>query len=188
MRNLLIGVFTLFWCALVFLVTFWLTFPSDTLVERVRWEVPERLGKEYSIDLASVSPWWVGLSAQDVMAGGMEQVGLAQPAGAVYEQGIVRHAGAFRDRGAGGLGEAVTRAGDEILEDIFPVQIGWVARGDVLEGREEFLVRRVGGLGLGQETHADESSGRVLGGFGEQTGRILAAVVLLLRAGGLDFQ
>ncbi len=65
MKKLLMALFALCWCAVVFVVTFWATFPSDALVDRVRWEVPQRLGKEYAIDLASVSPWWVGVSAQD---------------------------------------------------------------------------------------------------------------------------
>jgi len=55
----------LLWASLVFVVTYWLTFPSQTLADRARWETPQVMGKAYSLDLAGVSPWWVGVSAQD---------------------------------------------------------------------------------------------------------------------------
>ncbi|HHO50484.1 MAG TPA: type II secretion system protein GspN [Deltaproteobacteria bacterium] len=65
MRTLGMIVGGVLWCAVVFLATFWLTFPSDALIERIRYEVPGRM-PGYSIDLASVSPWWIGGSAQDI--------------------------------------------------------------------------------------------------------------------------
>ena len=54
------------WCIVVFAGTLYATFPSDELIQRAKIEVPDALGPEYSIDIASVSPWWVGVSASDV--------------------------------------------------------------------------------------------------------------------------
>ncbi len=66
MRRLLMGVFGVFWAALVFVLTLWLTFPSDAFVQRIRAEAPGVLGAEYSLDLVSASPWWVGVSTHDL--------------------------------------------------------------------------------------------------------------------------
>ncbi|MBX2796251.1 MAG: type II secretion system protein GspN [Myxococcales bacterium] len=54
------------WCMLIFSFTLWLTFPSDTLIERIRHETPRMMGSEYSSDLASIAPWWFGVAAKDV--------------------------------------------------------------------------------------------------------------------------
>jgi type II secretion system protein N len=54
------------WFGLVFVVTFWMTFPSDTLAERLKYEVQEGSAGAYQLQVASVRPWWVGLSGTDV--------------------------------------------------------------------------------------------------------------------------
>lgn len=80
MRTVLTGLLALLWVSVVFVGTLWLTFPSDTFAERLRYEVPNTLGPEYSADVKSVAPWWVGLSAQDLKIyhtarGGEEEAG-----------------------------------------------------------------------------------------------------------------
>ena len=60
----------------------------------------------------------LGVAGGDLAAGGLEQVGLAQPDAAVDEQRVVSLAGRLADRHAGGVGQAVARAGDEGLEGV----------------------------------------------------------------------
>jgi len=66
MKRVLIGLGAVAWFCLLFLVTFTLLFPSDAVVERLRWEVQERSGDQYAMTMDSVGPWWLGASAQDV--------------------------------------------------------------------------------------------------------------------------
>jgi len=66
MKNLLLIAGGLFWFGFLFLVTFFITFPSDAVVERARWEVSERSNGQYSLELDDLSPWWLGASAADV--------------------------------------------------------------------------------------------------------------------------
>lgn len=66
MKAVLYVLGALVWSAVVFAATFWLTFPSETLINRLRYEVPRRMGEEYSAEIGSLRPWWVGLSADDV--------------------------------------------------------------------------------------------------------------------------
>ena len=54
------------WAAVVFAGTLWATFPSEAIVNRLRYEVPRVMGSEYSADIGRISPWWIGLSADDV--------------------------------------------------------------------------------------------------------------------------
>jgi type II secretion system protein N len=54
------------WTFAVFVGTFWLTFPSETLAERIEYEVPRVLGDRYVAEVGSVSPWWAGVSVSDV--------------------------------------------------------------------------------------------------------------------------
>ncbi|MEN0062654.1 MAG: type II secretion system protein GspN [Myxococcota bacterium] len=65
-QNLVFGAGVVVWSILVFAVTFYLTFPSDALVARIKEEAPNVLGPDYEVDLASAAPWWVGLSMTDV--------------------------------------------------------------------------------------------------------------------------
>ena len=54
------------WCVVVFVTTLYATFPSQALVDRIKVEAPNVLGPDTSVDLASVSPWWVGIAARDL--------------------------------------------------------------------------------------------------------------------------
>lgn len=55
------------WGAVVFTGALWLTFPSDAVAKRVSWEVEEQSGGEWRLQVASVSPWWFGASARNVI-------------------------------------------------------------------------------------------------------------------------
>ena len=55
----------LFWALAVFLGTFYLTFPSEAISLRLRYIIAERFDG-YTADIGSVSPWWLGLSIDDV--------------------------------------------------------------------------------------------------------------------------
>lgn len=55
------------WCVLVFVGVFYLTFPSDAVIARIQSEWPNGpFGRDSTVAMSSVSPWWVGLSAADV--------------------------------------------------------------------------------------------------------------------------
>ncbi|MFT5457623.1 MAG: type II secretion system protein N [Myxococcota bacterium] len=54
------------WFGLVFLISFYLTFPTDAIKERIRFEVHDGSGGEYNLEMESVTPWWVGLALHDV--------------------------------------------------------------------------------------------------------------------------
>jgi type II secretion system protein N len=66
MKRILIGLGAVVWFGFVFLLTFTFTFPSDAIIERVRWEVSERTRDEVAITMEGLGPWWLGASAQDV--------------------------------------------------------------------------------------------------------------------------
>jgi len=66
MRRFLLLVGGISWFGFLFVVTFFLTFPTDAVVERARWEVAERSNGQYSLELGDLGPWWVGASASDV--------------------------------------------------------------------------------------------------------------------------
>ena len=54
------------WFGVVFLVSFWMTFPQDAVKERIRYEVHNGSNGDYTLEMDSVSPWWVGLALGDV--------------------------------------------------------------------------------------------------------------------------
>lgn len=54
------------WCAVVFYGVLYLTFPSDAVIARLQAEAPKMLGQDSTIQLARVSPWWVGLAGRDI--------------------------------------------------------------------------------------------------------------------------
>jgi type II secretion system protein N len=66
MRKLLMVLAGAAWFVFLFLATFVMTFPSDAVIERLRYEVSERSGGQYSLELSDLGPWWVGSSAQNV--------------------------------------------------------------------------------------------------------------------------
>jgi type II secretion system protein N len=66
MRNVLFAVAVAGWGLIVFAGTFYVTFPSQAVADRIRYEVPRMMGDEYTVELGNVSPWWMGLSVSDV--------------------------------------------------------------------------------------------------------------------------
>ncbi len=66
-KPLTLAAVAVIWFAMVFVVSLQLTFPSELAAQRASWEVKERTAGAWSAELASVSPWWVGGSAQDVV-------------------------------------------------------------------------------------------------------------------------
>ena len=60
----------------------------------------------------------------DLVADRVHQVGLAEADPAVQEERVVGVAGALGDRQAGGVGEAVGRADDEVGEGVARVEVG----------------------------------------------------------------
>lgn len=67
MRRVLMGVAGVLWFALVFFVTWRLTFPSEAAGERLRVEVARATGGQYQLSLSDVKPWWTGIQANNVM-------------------------------------------------------------------------------------------------------------------------
>ncbi len=123
----------------------------------------------------------VGLAAEDVLAGGLQEVGFAEPAVAVDEEGVVGTARSFRDGGAGGGGEAVAGAGDEVVEDEIR------GEDDVVVGIAE-AGETAAGVGTGGEVDGDEFSGDGLDGFIEDIAALAHEVLLLNGRTGLDGQ
>jgi type II secretion system protein N len=67
------------WSAFVFVSVFYLAFPSEAVGNRISYEVRERTGGEYELELGSVYPWWVGVSASKVVASKVEPSGELMP-------------------------------------------------------------------------------------------------------------
>lgn len=54
------------WCALVFVVSMYVTFPSTAIVERARYEVQKASAGSYALEASGASPWWTGVALHDV--------------------------------------------------------------------------------------------------------------------------
>ena len=54
------------WFGLVFLVALRVTFPSQAVIDRIRWTVQEETGGQMALDMDSIGPWWTGASATNV--------------------------------------------------------------------------------------------------------------------------
>jgi len=65
-NQILFGLGVAAWSLVVFVVTLYLTFPSDAVVARIEQEAPRFLGRDYEVDIESASPWWIGVSMNDV--------------------------------------------------------------------------------------------------------------------------
>jgi type II secretion system protein N len=65
-RTFFLLVGAAFWSAFVFVTTWWLTFPSEEFGQRIRAEVPLRLGRGSTADVGPVGPWWLGVSASEL--------------------------------------------------------------------------------------------------------------------------
>ena len=103
----------------------------DGLDERVH----EGLGRDVAHPLA-------GEHGADVVPDGVEQVGLAQPGGAVDEQGVVGLRGRLGDRERGGVGETVRGTDDELVEGVARIERSGPAL--LGGGREPRAQRRFG--------------------------------------------
>lgn len=128
MRRLLLVLGALLWAAGFFLATFWLTFPSDTLANWIRHQVPLQLGSEWSADVESVSPWYAGVSVDGVklykeVRG--EDGEVAPQLAAIVEEANVRLALASILRGAPYFKGRLTLTGGDV----------WVEVGTDMEGK-----------------------------------------------------
>jgi type II secretion system protein N len=72
------------WLAVVFLVAFRLTFPSDAFVDRARVAVDEASGGSARLDVERVKPAWVGLRGRNVVLSSVAD-GVATPTLAVED-------------------------------------------------------------------------------------------------------
>ncbi len=79
MKRLLIGVAGLVWFVLVFAITFWMTFPSAPLGDRVRLLVHQNTNGEYDVQMDSLRPWWFGASANNIRISSVKRVRGAPP-------------------------------------------------------------------------------------------------------------
>ncbi len=56
-----------FWFALVFFITWRVTFPSQAAADRVSVEVDRASGGDFQLALSNVRPWWTGIAADNVI-------------------------------------------------------------------------------------------------------------------------
>lgn len=61
------------WCGVVFVLTLWLTFPSDAIVERARYEVQKASNGDIALKADSSSPWWAGVSLNNARLVSVDQ-------------------------------------------------------------------------------------------------------------------
>lgn len=65
-KRILIYAGILLWCGLVFVLTFWVSFPSTAIVERLAYSVQDASDGDYALKATSARPWWTGLTLYDV--------------------------------------------------------------------------------------------------------------------------
>jgi type II secretion system protein N len=65
-RNALVALASAGWFGFVFLVTWWLTFPSAAVIARLQYEADARSEGKSALEIADVSLWWFGLRADGV--------------------------------------------------------------------------------------------------------------------------
>ncbi len=82
MKRVLFVLLTPVWLAVVFLVVFRLTFPSDALVSRASYEVANATGGTMALQMASATPAWMGLTGHELLLSSVEE-GVATPVLAV---------------------------------------------------------------------------------------------------------
>jgi type II secretion system protein N len=58
---------TVLWAFLVFVVAFWMTFPSGKAARQLEYRVQEGSSGALALAVSSVSPWWVGVHASDAV-------------------------------------------------------------------------------------------------------------------------
>jgi len=69
----------LVWCVLAFVVTWYVTFPSQAVIDRLAYEVQEGSDGEYALTAGSASPWWAGVSLSDVVLMSVDETGKGTP-------------------------------------------------------------------------------------------------------------
>src|SRR5688500_17158624 len=60
------------WGGVAFAGTFWLSFPSKAVADRLSYEVSARSGGAWQLQVGSVAPWWYGLSATQVVVSSLD--------------------------------------------------------------------------------------------------------------------
>jgi hypothetical protein len=118
-----------------------------------------------------------GVAIEEVLTDGLQQVGLSEADAAVDEQGVVRLAGLLGDGDAGGVGEAVIGAGDEVVEDVVGVE-----REGLVPFVEDAAVREV----VAVKGDGDEAAGDRLGRNGEGLLALALAEIELRGVGDRD--
>jgi len=66
LTRILLIIGGLVWCTLVFVLTVWLTFPSQAIVDRLAYAIQEGTGGDYALKATGASPYWLGLTLYDV--------------------------------------------------------------------------------------------------------------------------
>jgi type II secretion system protein N len=79
------------WFVLCLMVSFWLTFPSQTLIDRARFEVQNASDGAMALNIASLSPRWMGVAAGDVEI--VSVSGDGEGSTLLRADGITAHAG-----------------------------------------------------------------------------------------------
>ena len=123
------------------------------------------------------------LAGQHRVADRLEQVRLAQAHAAVDEQGVVGLAGRLADGQAGRVGQAVARAGDEVVEGVLldeRERFAGQARWEILAGLDF--------IGQGAEADRNQVAGRGLRGGNEGLEAVLVEVAFLGGVGDDDFE
>ena len=100
--------------------------PLEAVLPVVADRVDELVGELLARDVAHAG---AVVERADVVADGVEEVGLAQPGVAVDQERVVGLARRLGDRDRGGVGEPVGRADDEALEDVLGVEPGLAGAG-----------------------------------------------------------
>jgi type II secretion system protein N len=65
-RRVWVAAFCLPWFGLVYLFTWWLTFPSTAIASRLAAEVSTWSAGKFILEMDDVGPWWLGLAASDL--------------------------------------------------------------------------------------------------------------------------
>ena len=68
----------LVWCVIIFFVTWYLTFPSQAVVDRAAFEVQKASNGSYALKASSASPWWAGVTLHDVVLMSVDEAGKGQ--------------------------------------------------------------------------------------------------------------
>ena len=67
MKRVLMVVGGVIWFALVFFITWRVTFPGQAIEDRLRVEVANATNGTYELSLSDLRPWWTGVAADNVV-------------------------------------------------------------------------------------------------------------------------